>query len=190
MKTFAFALAAGVGALFLSASPAPAQELAPTPRAATPTTGEIVNPRGSYPGPTVIGSGPVMSADVLTAAPTSTRRGLFGRLRNRGTTTSAMPATGPLTTTTPGTIITTPAPGFAPPPPAPVPMPMPMPGTKPGGIAMTTPGVVPASGTIVTTNGTVVTADGTPLMTTSAMTPMTMPPQTRRVGLIGRLRNR
>jgi hypothetical protein len=157
MKTFGFALAAGVGMLLLNATPAAADEptTAPAPRAAgAPSPAPIVT------------AGPVMMGDVVTT--TRTRRGLFGRLRNRGTTTVA-----PVITTQPGTVISQPGtvitqpgtivtpPATTPAPPIGVPTPMPRPGTT--------------SEVIMTPTGTYVVADQT---------------TTVRRGMFGRVRSR
>jgi hypothetical protein len=100
---------------------------------------------------------------VVMSQTTTARRGLFGRLRSRGTTMM-----------TPVAMV-------------PTPPPMPAPGTTITTPTTTTPttGVIPASGTIVTTDGSVITTDGSVITTADYTTPV----QTRR-GLFGRLRNR
>ncbi|AWM41973.1 hypothetical protein GobsT_68960 [Gemmata obscuriglobus] len=108
MKRFVFA-----GALVALAAPFTVAEEKP---AATPPAAPAV---AAAP---VVESAPV----VTTAAPA--RRGLFGRLRNRGTTTYAVPVTG-TTVVPPGTVIT-PAPATAAPAPTPMPMPKPKVDTK------------------------------------------------------------
>lgn len=125
MKTFGFALAAGVGMLLLNATPAAADE---------PTTAPAPRAVGAPAPAPIITAGPVMTGDVVTA--TRTRRGLFGRLRNRGATTAA-----PIITTQPGTVISQPGtvitqpgtivtpPATTPAPPTGVPTPMPRTGT-------------------------------------------------------------
>jgi hypothetical protein len=181
MMRFCFALAAGLlAATAVSADP-PATTTGEQP---TPTT---VGPVTSS-GPVVIGTAPVAQPGMVMTAPTTQpRRGLFGRLRNRGTTT----ATAPVITTTPaptgGTVITTPgttAPIVAPAPNA-VPSPM------PGGTSLYTPGttVMPNGGvTGITPAGGQVMA-GQPVTTAGYVMPATQQP-TRRMGLLARLRNR
>src|SRR5262245_17881472 len=153
MKRFGIALAAGFG-VFFAASSAVAQTPA-TPVTPAPT------------GPVVTAAGPT---DVVVAAPTTqTRRGLFGRLRNRGTTTTT-PVMAPMT-------------------PAPAPMftpgaPQPMPGTtRTNGETVINPQPIPA-GPIMPAGGTIVSPDGT-MMTAG----YSEPTQTRR-GLLARLRAR
>lgn len=159
MKRFIFAVAA----VALVASAGSAQE---TPPASPPVTAA----------PVVIGSaGPVVEATPVTTAPA--RRGLFGRLRGRSSTTTAMPVTSG-TVVTPGTVITPATPT------APVPMPMPMPGTKGTMVTPTAPnGVVVAGGTVTSGTGDVLM----PAMATATATTTAMP---ARRGLFGRLRNR
>lgn len=144
MKRFLFAVAAV--ALVASVGSAQQSPVVIPPTTATPV---VVG----TPGTPVIEYGPTTTA--------SPRRGLFGRLRTRGTpaTTVGNGGTIPLNTT-PGTVI-------SPMPVVPVPMPMPMPGTttKPVG-AMTMPatratmrsGIMVVGGT--TMDGGVVTTAG------------------------------
>lgn len=159
MKRFVFAAAlVALVAPFAGAEEKPAT----TPPAAAPVV--------------VTGTPVIESAPVVTTA-TPTRRGLFGRLRNRGTATTTMPATG-TTIVTPGTVVT-PAPTTAP---APMPMPTPKPDTKPTPNAMTVP---PTSGGIGLGNFVAVSTLDSGVVQASA----TEPVQPRR-GLFGRLRNR
>lgn len=159
MKQFLFA-AALVAA---SASVGFADDKPATGAAATPATPVVV--AGT---PLVVESAP--------AAPA--RRGLFGRLRNRNTSTTAYST--PLTTTTVPMTGAAPMPAVAPP--------QAMPAVKPSG-AMVVPGtlggVVQATGTLPA--GTYTTTDGT-IVQIGAMQPMTTP--TERRGLFSRLRNR
>lgn len=162
MKRFLFAVAA----VALSAAVGFAEDKPAAAAPATPATPVIV---GTYGTPV---------AEYAPAAPTTARRGLFSRFRNRNatstTTTYSPPA--PLTTTiTPGTVITPTAPTPMPPV---APAPMPMPGAKPAGATlMPTP-----NGTIVMTGGTV-TGEVMPATYTEPAAPA-------RRGLFGRLRNR
>ncbi len=134
------------------------------------------------PAPTtapVVVSAPLMST--YTPTTTSTRRGLFGRLRGRsaGTVMNAMPVST-------GTIVNTPAPATA------VPAPMPTPAPKTTGAAVGGNPVVAAGGT--TTPNTVVPAGmmtpGTPVTTTSAMMAPVSTSTAKRMGVIARLRAR
>lgn len=169
MKQFLFAAALVV----LVASVGTAEEKAtPTPTTAAP----VVITSGS---PVIVESGTTQS----------TRRGLFGRLRNRNnspaTYTSVPAMTAPANATTQ--------------PPISTPQPMPMPGTKTttGAAAMPQPGgIVQASGnlpagTYTTTDGTIIQIGG-PIMTDSGImtTGATEPAQSGRRGLFSRLRNR
>ena len=169
MKRFLFAVA--LAALF--ASVGSAQEKAvPLPSTAAPV---------------VITSG----APVVESTPAqSTRRGLFGRLRNRNNSTmSYTPAPVMTAPTTTAPMIVTP-------------QPMPMPGTKTttGAVVMPQPGgVVQASGnlpagTYTTTDGTVVQIGGPMMADGGVMTAGSVEPaqstQSGRRGLFGRLRSR
>jgi hypothetical protein len=119
------------------------------------------------------------AAPVVEYAPAqTTRRGLFGRLRNRGTT--------PATYSAP--VMTAPAPASTTPP---VAAPMPMPGTKTSTARPMNGQIVQASGnlppgTYTTTDGTIVQIGGTQSMTSTSMSS----PQPARQGLFSRLRNR
>ncbi len=112
----------------------------------------------------------------------STRRGLLGRLRNRGNNTSTM-------TYSPATPVMSAPTGATPMPPVSAPQPMPMPGTKtttapaPGTIVQAS-GSLPA-GTYTTTDGTIIQIGGTQ----PTAQPMTDSQSSRR-GLFSRLRNR
>ena len=134
--------------------------------------------------PVVVGTTPAPAAPVITTAapvveyaPAQTqRRGLFGRLRNRNTTT--------MTYSTPTAVVpATPA--------APMPMPglapQPMPSIKPaGGVIIPATGSLPP-GTYTATDGTIIQIGGTqPMMAQPVMSTNT----TERRGLFGRLRNR
>jgi hypothetical protein len=198
VKRFLFAVA--LGCLFA------ANTMADPP--ATTTTGPVIT--GTSPGITVgtpVTTGPVITgtspAPVITTAPAPTpRRGLFGRLRSRSTSSPVMtnaPLTTGTTTITPGVI----TPGTI------VPTPMP-PITRPnGGTSVIVPegtgAVVPTGG--ITGNGTVIpaggiiTADGRiipagstimPDGTITAMPAMmpTTTTTTTRMGLLARLRAR
>ena len=147
MKRFLFAVA--VVALAASAGGAEDKPAATPPATATPV---VVG----TPGTPVVEYG-----SVTTASP---RRGLFARLRNRGT--SSTYTTGPVTTV--------PTTGATPMPPATPPAPMPMPGKTSATPMPGTTGVVMASGT---DSGTVMTASYSE-------------PAKQRRGLFGRLRNR
>ncbi|MDY3563752.1 hypothetical protein R5W23_005368 [Gemmata sp. JC673] len=151
MKRFVFA-----GALVALAVPFTVAEEKPT---ATPPAAPAV---AAAP---IVESAPV----VTTAAPA--RRGLFGRLRNRGTTTYAVPVTG-TTVVPPGTVIT-PAPATT--APAPTPMPMPKPDTK------TDTAAAPSE---ITLGNFVATAD--PVVVQASATETAKP----RRGLFSRLRGR
>jgi hypothetical protein len=112
-----------------------------------------------------------------------TRRGLFGRLRNRNTGTPVYSAPAP--------VLTAPVTGTATPmPPVAAPTPMPMPGSRTGALPMTG-AVIQASGslppgTYTTTDGTIVQVGGTqPVMQSTSMSS-----QSTRRGLFGRLRSR
>jgi len=149
MKRFLFA--AALVALFASVG---AAEEKPVAVATTPVTA----------------ASPVMvtSVPMVESVPAqSTRRGLFGRLRNRnsGTTMPAAPAM-TMTAATPMPVMSAPAP-------------MLMPGTKTGAMAMPE---VP-SGIIVVGGTTAVEGTVTPAAYTE-------PTTTTRRGLFGRLRNR
>jgi len=172
MSRFLFALAVGVA--FASTSTVDAQ--APT----TPAT----------PAVPVVTSAPLMSS--YSPVTSSTRRGLFGRLRGRSASTvmSATPAMS-------GTIITTPtaAPATA------VPAPMPKatggaavtgnPVVVAGGSTATPSKVVPAGGTTTTPSVVVPAAAATAAMTTApAMATAPMPSTAKRMGLVARLRAR
>jgi hypothetical protein len=166
MKRIGLALAAGFGAVLVAATPVTADD--PTPAAApvvvaAPTTAT-----------------PVYSSDVVPATPA--RRGLFGRLRNRGTTT-ATPATFPAPVTG-GTIITTPTPATTVPTPATtVPSPLPAKPAAGGTVSVAPmPTVVPASGTTPMPMTGVTTAGYTTMPDSTA--------QPTRRGLIARLRAR
>ena len=121
--------------------------------------------------PTVASGAPVVeyapAASATTAAPA--RRGLFGRLRNRNTSTMSYstPATGvPMTSAVPMPSAPTPMPPVAP---------QPMPTIRPTGGATVTPdGIVLVGGTA---SGATMTAGYTE-------------PKPARRGLFGRLRNR
>ncbi|MDB5308598.1 MAG: hypothetical protein JWO38_2800 [Gemmataceae bacterium] len=181
MKRIGFALAAGFGVLLCAVSPASADtpSTAPTPKAVVVTGNPVVVP------------GPAASAEVISTVPA--RRGLFGRLRNRGTATPvAFPAATPLPAAT-GTVITTPAPVVPAPLPSTVPVPTQMPvRPAPGGVSVVpTPGVVPASGTVMSPPGwTAVATGGTPVMTAASYTVVTSSAVVTPVrrGLFGRLR--
>jgi hypothetical protein len=119
---------------------------------------------------------------VVEYAPAQTqRRGLFGRLRNRNTTTMSYSV--PLTTPTMAPATPMPMPGTT--------TPQPMPGIKPAGGVSGMPGmVVQATGNLppgqyTTTDGMIIQIGGTQPMT-MPMTPTT----TSRGGLFSRLRNR
>jgi hypothetical protein len=180
MKRFLYAVA--LAALFASAGTA--EEKVVT----SPTTAA----------PVVIASG----SPVVESAPAqSTRRGLFGRLRNRnsGSTMNYSPA--------PAVTVPTTA---TPMPPISAPQPMPMPGTRTGAMMMPPSGaIVQASGNLppgvyTTTDGTViqiggpatassdVITTGGPIMTDSGVMPAgyTEPAQSGRRGLFSRLRSR
>ncbi|MBN9117718.1 MAG: hypothetical protein J0I06_00860 [Planctomycetes bacterium] len=124
---------------------------------------------------------PAVTAPVVEYAPAqTTRRGLFGRLRNRNAST---------TTYSPTPVVTTPATGATPMPPVAAPQPMPMPGTKTStapaaGTIVQASGDLPA-GTYTTTDGTIIQIGGTQ----PTAQPMTTDTQTRR-GLFSRLRSR
>ena len=171
MKRFLFAVA--LAALFASVGTAE-EKAVPVPTTAAPV---------------VITSGTPV---VETTPAQSTRRGLFGRLRNRNSSTTSY---------TPAPVMTAPM-TVTPQPPISTPQPMPMPGTKTttGAVVMPQPGgVVQASGnlpagTYTTTDGTVVQVAG-PIMTDSGiMTAGSVEPaqstQSGRRGLFGRLRSR
>ena len=119
--------------------------------------------------PTVASGAPVVeyapAASVTTAAPA--RRGLFGRLRNRNTSTMSYSATAvPMTSAVPMPSAPTPMPPVAP---------QPMPTIRPTGGATVTPdGIVLIGGTA---SGATMTAGSTE-------------PKPARRGLFSRLRNR
>lgn len=168
MKRFGLALAVGV----LAVSAAPAQQPATAPQSGpTITTGTPV-----------VGSGTIVQGDVITTAPA--RRGLFGRMRNRNT--SSAPVITSYPTTTPGTVIPMPATTTAPNTSIPNPMPStaPTPRTTGGGTSgiITTGDVVQASGT------TVVTGEG--VTTTGYAVPSTTTTTQSRRGIIARMRAR
>ncbi|MDY3551982.1 hypothetical protein R5W24_001062 [Gemmata sp. JC717] len=154
MKRFVFA-----GALVALAAPFTVAEEKPT--APPPAAPAVVT---AAP---IVESAPV----VTTAAPA--RRGLFGRLRNRGTTTYAVPVTG-TTVVPPGTVIT-PAPATAAPAPTPMPMPKPKADTK------TDTAAAPSE---ITLGNFVATAD--PVVVQASATETAKP----RRGLFSRLRGR
>jgi len=121
VKKIGFALVTVLGAVVFAAAPASADTPAPAPA------------------PVVVA--PTTTADVVTPAPA--RRGLFGRFRDRRGTTA--PVAVPYSTT-PGTIVTAPAPAVAAPAATPVPTPMPMPAVKPiSGITTDDTGVTTAA---------------------------------------------
>jgi hypothetical protein len=158
MKRFLFAVAA----VALSACAAIADD--------TPATGTTTVP-------VVTSATPVAG---YAPAQTQQRRGLFGRLRSRNTTTmnySSPTMVAPATTPASPMLM----PGTT--------TPQPMPTVKPASGTMMSGMVVQATGDLppgqyTTTDGTIVQIGGTQPM----MTPMTTP--TTRNGLFGRLRNR
>lgn len=153
MSRFLFALAVGVA--FASTSTA---EDKPAATAPAPTPAVTTAPVVTY----------------STGTTSTVRRGLFGRLRNRGTTSMYTPVTT-------GTVVT-PATG--------VPTPMPNVTPKTTGGAVGGNPVVVAGGTVKP--GTVVPASGTMVqgnvVTASTMT--AAPTTTKRMGLFARLRAR
>lgn len=186
MTKFLFAVAlAAVVAPFGTADEKPVT--APPVTTAPVTSGPVIV---GTPGTPVVEYGPTVQS-----APA--RRGLFGRLRNRGSSTPISGYSTPLPSGTiaPGTIVA-PAPIPMPTPGTTVPQPMPMPGVKPiSGTVITTPGTVVVAGGPTPTTGTVIVAGNTmpaemmmmPTMSTSTMTMSSTP---ARRGLFGRLRNR
>jgi hypothetical protein len=137
------------------------------------TTGPVTSP--------VIGTS-VPAPVMTTSRTTSTRRGLFGRLRNRSS--APVYSTSPLTT---GTTVISPAPVVTPGTVVPTPMPTPSPMPSPG-----TTGINGGASGVVTTSG--ITPDGV-MMSSGTTAPMVMAPTTtqtspRRMGLIARLRAR
>lgn len=142
MKRFLFAVAVAV----LSATAASAEEKPTAPPPATPAAPVVV------PGTPIVEYAPAQPA----------RRGLFARLRNRGTTTYSGGNGGTIPLATPPATIT----------PA---TPMPMPGTTPTPM----PPIKPTTGT--TTDGTIIQIGGT-------TTPMTT--TGTRSSFLSRLRNR
>lgn len=159
MKRFLFAVAV----VALSAAVSLAED-APATAPTTPAPGTIVTPGTTYSyGPTT----------------TSTRRGLFSRLRNRNTSNYSSYSTGP--------VMAVPTTGATPMPPVVAP-PRPMPGTNPTSSNVKPGMVIQASGnlppgTYTTTDGQIIQIGGTTPMTTSNT-------GSTRTGLFGRLRNR
>ena len=163
MKRFLFAVA--LAALFASVG----------------TAEEKAVPVQTTAAPVVITSG---SPVVESGTAQSTRRGLFGRLRNRNNSTSAY---------SPAPVTTVPTTNVTPQPPISTPQPMPMPGTKTttGAVVMPQPGgVVQASGNLPA--GTYTTTDGTIVQigSTQMEAQPTTDTQSGRRGLFGRLRSR
>jgi hypothetical protein len=162
MKRFLFAVA--LAALFASAG----------------TAEEKAAPVTTTAAPVVITSGTPI---VETTPAQSTRRGLFGRLRNRNNSTATYSTTPVMTAPVNATTQ----------PPISTPAPMPMPGTKTttGAVVMPQPGeVVQASGslpagTYTTTDGTIIQIGGTQMEAQP-----TTDTQSGRRGLFGRLRSR
>jgi hypothetical protein len=164
MKRFLFAVA--VAALF--ACDASAQQ---------PVIGTPIAP-GT---PVITTAGPVIGY-----APTQTtqRRGLFGRLRNRNTSTMSY--------SSPAMVAPAAIPGTIAPQPIPMPgtiTPMPMPGIRPAGAVIPATGNLPP-GQYTTTDGTIIQIGGIQPMMTQPMMTQPMTTTTSRTGLFGRLRNR
>ena len=168
MKRFSFVLAVVLAAVLSNTSPVSADDPTPTSPpvvVATPTT-----------------IAPAVTTGTVTVAPAPVRRGLFGRLRYRGVTTTTVstplpPTAGPVTA--PAPVPTT----------VPVPTPMPTTTPPPSGALLVPPmsGVVPASGVVtasgVMTDGSQVVVAGSPVMVETTT-------QTVRRGLFGRIRVR
>ena len=175
MKRFLFA--AALVALIASVGTAEEKPTAPAPAAA----------------PVVISTPGTPVAEYAPAQPQ--RRGLFGRLRNRGTGTTTYSSAAPVATPS-ATTITTPTTAPTPMPAITAPQPMPMPGTKTGSAMPMTGTVVQASGnlpagTYTTTDGTIIQIGGTETETATATEPSTsMSSQSQRRGLFSRLRTR
>jgi len=183
MSRFAVVLALGL----LAANLVSADQPPPT----TTTTPAVTVAVPATPVPPVYATTTFTPADVITTAPaTPARRGLFSRIRNRGSNNATTMTTIPYSTAIPvattgttvtipstpvfsGTVVTTPGtvitnPGTIVPNPMPTTVPVPLPAkpvpstTKPGGTSVIVPdgGTVVMAGRMFYTTGGVVPASG------------------------------